>query len=113
MQSNLDVHKKFTTSHKRRTEPLKQFRPVRILCSVGIHQIVENDFFRSVVDIIHVSHPGHGGGGFQRLGHALPLGNLLDEIFHLFIAGGIDLIEMPEQSLGKNKSCPYAGAVFL
>lgn len=73
---------------------------------------MENDFLRPVVDIVHVSHPGYGIGSFQCLGHALPLGNLLDEIFHLFIAGGIDLIEMPEQFFGQDKTCPYAGAVF-
>ena len=65
------------------------------------------------MDIIHISHPGHGVGGFQRLGHALPLSNHPNEIFHLFIAGGIDLIEMPEQFFGQDEPCPYAGAVFL
>ena len=112
MQSNCGVHKKFTNRRKKdgTTEAVPS-SPIFSL--VGVHQIVENDFLRPVVDIVHVSHPGHGIGGFQGLGHTLSLGNLLDEIFHLFIAGGIDLIEMPEQSLGKNKSCPYAGAVFL
>lgn len=97
----------------KKAELPKQLRPAQFSISVGIHQIVENDFLRPVADIVHISHPDHGGGGFQRLVHTLPLGNLGDEIFHPLIAGGIDLVEMPEKFFGKDKPCPYAGAVFF
>ena len=66
-----------------------------------------------MVDIVHISHPGHGIGPFQRLGHALPLCDLFDEIFHLLVAGGVDFIEVLVQFLGKDKPLVYGRAVLF
>ena len=85
MQSNCGVHKKFTNRRKKDgTAEAVPSSPIFSL--VGVHQIVENDFLRPVADIVHVSHPGHGIGGFQGLGHTLSLGNLLDEISALSLS---------------------------
>ena len=113
MQSDFGVHKKFTNDNQEKTEPPKQFRPNSFSVLVGVHQIMQHDLFCPVVDIVHIPHPGYGVGPFQRLGYALPFGDLGDEIFHLLIAGCVDFIEMLVQFLGKDKPLVYGRAVLF
>lgn len=70
---------------------------------LAIDKLMQDDFFRSVPDAVHVSNPCHLVCGLERLGHTFLPCYLPGKQFHLFFAGLVVLGQMLIQLAGRQE----------
>ena len=78
-----------------------------------IYQLIENDLFHCITDILHRPDPGHLISDLQLLGDALRFCHLLGEHFHLRIGCLVDLIQVIVQFANENRSSKACNRILL